>query len=145
MTATQTVTRYEVVFGADEADRQTYIDHHDGSYISSSAESRATSAYVQLVKNGIACGFFVDGVLKNGTDPNAETAESDRHEEGAATIGTRVSYTTDEDETERFRVFSGNAIDHNFSVQRWRSVLAGLVFGDFSAYYRIRNVRVIEN
>jgi hypothetical protein len=71
MTATQTVTRYEVVFGADEADRQTYIDYHDGSFISSSAQARATSAYVQLVTNGSACGFFVDGVLKNGIDPTA--------------------------------------------------------------------------
>ena len=145
MTTTQTATRYEVVFGADEADRQTYIDHHDGSYISASAHARATSAYVQLATNGIACGFFVDGVLTNGTDPSAEVAESDGREEGAAKIGTRVFYATDGDETERFRVFSGKVIDNSFSVQRWRSVLAGLVFGDFSAYYRIRNVRVVEN
>lgn len=71
MTATQTATRYEVVFGIDEADRQTYIDRHDGSYISSSAQARATSAYVQLVTNDIACGFFVNGVLTNGIDPTA--------------------------------------------------------------------------
>lgn len=77
MTTTQTATCYEVVFGADEADRQTYINHHDGSYISASAHARATSAYVQLVAEGIACGFFVDGVLKNGTDPASEMAGSD--------------------------------------------------------------------
>ena len=60
----------------------------------------------------------------------------------ATKIGTRVFFTTDEDKTERSRVFMGNTIDHEFSVQAWRSSLAGLVFGDFSAYYRIRDVRV---
>lgn len=69
MTTTQTETCYEVVFGADEADRQAYIDYRDGSFLSSSAHARATSAYVQLVTNGVACGFFVNGVLKNGIDP----------------------------------------------------------------------------
>lgn len=213
MTATQTETCYEVVFGADEADRQAYIDHHDGSYISSSAHARATSAYVQLVTNGVACGFFVNGVLKNGIDPTAELVEpcepaiehktrttegsvattggfkhyaldgrevetygwiaqafctcgwstvaDDRtgarraakhHRAGFTTnnekgknvtkVGTRVFYTTDQDKTERSRIFKGNTIDHEFSTTAWRSALAGLVFGDFSAYYRIHDVRV---
>lgn len=135
MTATQTETCYEVVFGTDEADRQAYIDHHDGSYLSSSAHARATSAYVQLITNGVACGFFVDGVLKNGIDLIEEG-------ENMAKIGTRVFYTTDQDKTERSRVFKGNTIDHEFSVTAWRSALAGLVFGDFSAYYRIHDVRI---
>lgn len=59
-----------------------------------------------------------------------------------AKIGTRVFYTTDQDKTERSRVFKGNTIDHEFSITAWRSALAGLVFGDFSAYYRIHDVRV---
>ena len=57
-------------------------------------------------------------------------------------IGTRVFYRTDESDTERSRVFMGNTIDHEFSDRQWRSSLAGLEFGDFSAYYRIHDVRV---
>jgi len=111
MTTTQTATRYEVVFGTDEADRQTYIDHHDGSYISASAHARATSAYVQLVTNGVACGFFVDGVLKNGIDPTADMAESEepavehktRTTEGSvATTGGFKHYALDGREVENY-------------------------------------------
>lgn len=111
MAATQTTTYYEVVFGADEADRQTYADHHDGSFLSSSAHARATSAYVQLVTNGIACGFFVDGALKNGTDLNAESAEpcdsviehKTRTTEGSvATIGGFKHYALDGHEVETY-------------------------------------------
>lgn len=111
MATMQTETCYEAVFGTDEADRQTYIDNHDGSFLSSSAHARATSAYVQLITSGVACGFFVNGVLKNGIDPAAELAEpcepdtehKTRTSEGSvATTGGFKHYALDGHEVETY-------------------------------------------
>lgn len=65
---TQARTYYVVTFGPDEADRQTYIDHHDGSFVSKTAEGRATSFFLSLVRAGTRCGFWTDGNLTAGVD-----------------------------------------------------------------------------
>ena len=64
-TATQ-VTYYEVVWGDDEADRQTYADYGDGSFISTTADARATSTFLNLIRNGVPCGFWTNGTLTAG-------------------------------------------------------------------------------
>lgn len=63
--ATQ-VTNYEVVWGDDEQDRILYEDTHDGSFLSESAEVRATRKFLELSKYGVRCGFFVNGNLTAG-------------------------------------------------------------------------------
>jgi hypothetical protein len=66
-TATATeVIYHEVVWGDDEADRQTYADYGDDSFLSATAEQRATSAYLHLIRNGVACGFWTNGALVAG-------------------------------------------------------------------------------
>lgn len=61
-----TITYYEVVWGDDEADRITYADEHDGTFISETADVRATRKFLELSKHGVRCGFFVDGNLTAG-------------------------------------------------------------------------------
>jgi hypothetical protein len=65
MTAVE-VTYFEVVWGDDEADRIVYADEHDGTFISETAEVRATSKFLELSKHGVRCGFFVNGNLTAG-------------------------------------------------------------------------------
>lgn len=65
-----TPTYYEVAFGPDEADRQTYIDYGDGSFISRTAEVRAASFFLQLASARRSCGFWVNGQLAGGEDLN---------------------------------------------------------------------------
>lgn len=65
------VTHYEVVWGDDEADRIVYTDEHDGTFLSSTAEHRATRKFLEIMGNGVDCGLFVNGALdcgKNVTD-----------------------------------------------------------------------------
>lgn len=57
-----------VVTGADEADRQVYIDYGDGAYISTHAEQMATREYLRLVTLGVRCGIWRGPVLVAGED-----------------------------------------------------------------------------
>lgn len=63
---TTEVNHYEVVWGDGEEDRQTYTDHGDGSFISSTADRRATSTFLNLIRDGVACGFWTNGTLVAG-------------------------------------------------------------------------------
>lgn len=65
-TTTTEVTYYSVVWGDDEADRITYTDHGDGSFISRTAEARANSTFLRLIRDGVACGFWTNGTLVAG-------------------------------------------------------------------------------
>jgi hypothetical protein len=65
---TQAPTYYIVAFGPDEADCQTYIDHHDGWFISETAEARATSFFLSLIRDRVRCGFWTNGKLVAGVD-----------------------------------------------------------------------------
>jgi hypothetical protein len=65
-TTTTGITYHEVVWGDDEADRQTYADYGDGSYISRTAKQRATSTFLNLIRNGVPCGFWTNGTLTAG-------------------------------------------------------------------------------
>ncbi len=67
-TTTQ-VTYHVVVFGPYEEDRQTYIDHGDGSFISRTADARAASCFLNMVKAGVRVGFYTNGVLVAGEEP----------------------------------------------------------------------------
>lgn len=65
-TTTTGITYYEVVWGDDEADRQTYADNGDGSFISTTAKRRANSTFLNLSRNGVPCGFWTNGTLTAG-------------------------------------------------------------------------------
>jgi len=65
-TATTKTIYYTVVWGDDEADRVSYADYGDGSIISTTAKARANSCYLNLVRNGVACGFWEAGNLTAG-------------------------------------------------------------------------------
>ncbi len=69
-TSTDTqVTYHEVVFGAEEHERQIYPDYGDGSFISRTADARATSFFLSMVKAGVRVGFYTNGVLVAGEEP----------------------------------------------------------------------------
>lgn len=70
--------RYEVVFGSDERDRQTYRDHGDGSPTSQQAESAAARALLGLIAQGVPCGLWVDGTLTAGVEIS-DDAEEENH------------------------------------------------------------------
>lgn len=65
ITATE-VTYFEVIWGDDEADRIVYADERDGTFLSETAEVRATRKFLELSKNGVQCGFWVNGALTAG-------------------------------------------------------------------------------
>lgn len=91
---TTEATYHEVVWGDDEADRQTFVDYGDGSFISDTAEARATSFFLGLIRQGVTCGFWTNGRLVAGrnatdgpdvpptfaTEPEIVTASSPKHE-----------------------------------------------------------------
>ncbi|MGX6604798.1 hypothetical protein ACWKSP_22120 [Micromonosporaceae bacterium Da 78-11] len=51
MTATQ-VTYHEVIWGDDEEDRMAYVDHHDGSFLSSVAAVDAHRQFLSMQRQG---------------------------------------------------------------------------------------------
>lgn len=63
------VTYYEVVFGPEEHERQLYPDYGDGSFISRTADARAASFFLSMVKAGVRVGFYTNGKLVAGDDP----------------------------------------------------------------------------
>lgn len=105
-TTTTEVTYYEVVWGDDEADRQTYADHGDGSYISRTAEHRATSTFLNLIRNGVACGFWTNGNLtagRNMTDgPDTPPVFADAEPVEAASVEHKTRTVLDAYQTERY-------------------------------------------
>lgn len=80
MTATHITaepTYYEVSWGIQEHEHQTYIDNGDKSFLSADAEARATRAWLDLTKQGIKAGLFVNGAHKAGHDFADEWASWD--------------------------------------------------------------------
>lgn len=67
-------TYYEVAWGIEANERQTYIDNGDGSLLSVDAGARATRAWLNLVKEGVKAGFFVNGQHEAGHDFGEEWA-----------------------------------------------------------------------
>lgn len=80
---------YEVSTGIEHNQSQTYVDNRDGSFLSEDAEARATRAWLALVVQGVAAGFFVNGKHKAGCDFATEYTAMD-----AADVAERVSHET---------------------------------------------------
>lgn len=68
-TTTNEITYHEVVFGPNEADRALYPDYGDESFISRTADARATSKFLELVTARVRVGLFCNGVLVAGDEP----------------------------------------------------------------------------
>lgn len=68
-TATDERVNHEVVWGPDAEDRINYIDYGDGSFISTTADARATSKFLELVRCGVRVGIYRNGVLEGGREP----------------------------------------------------------------------------
>lgn len=60
---------HEVVWGPNEEDRINYIDYGDGSFISRTADARATSKFLEMVRYGVRVGIFRNGALEGGREP----------------------------------------------------------------------------
>lgn len=109
------VTYYEVVWGDDEADRQTYADHGDGSFISRTADQRATSAFLNLVRNGVDCGFWTNGTLTAGHNvtggPDSPPAFADEPAPVAepAPVVHKTRTVLDAHQTERYKTKSNGS------------------------------------
>lgn len=84
-TGTARATYFEVAWGIEANERQTYVDNGDGSFLSADARNRATRAWLNLVKRGVKAGFFVNGQHKAGHD---------FAEEWAAVEATRIEHRT---------------------------------------------------
>jgi hypothetical protein len=67
-TATKRIN-FEVVWGPEPEDRVLYADYGDGSFISRTADARATSKFLEMIRYGVRVGFFRDGVLEAGQEP----------------------------------------------------------------------------
>lgn len=67
-TTTTTETRYEVVWGIDEAARVSHIDYGDGTTISRGARHLAERTLLDFAKAGRKAGLFVNGEYKGGHD-----------------------------------------------------------------------------
>ena len=65
-TTTNEQVNWEVVWGADEADRILYVDEGDGSWLSQDAEARATRKFLELLRAGVRVGFYKNGTLDAG-------------------------------------------------------------------------------
>lgn len=87
MTAVLEPTYYEVAWGIEENERQTWINPGDGSGAGDHAQALAYRTLVELHKNGRKAGLFVNGAHKDGHDfadewarAEAEDAAADHHE-----------------------------------------------------------------
>ncbi len=67
MTTTET-TYYEVAWGVEEHESKTYVDNGDGSFLSVDAEVRATRAWLDLIRQGVKAGFYINGKHEAGHD-----------------------------------------------------------------------------
>jgi len=68
---------YEVATGIEEHQSQLYVDNRDGSFLSESAEDRATRAWIALIRQGVRAGFYINGEHKAGYDFATEWATAD--------------------------------------------------------------------
>lgn len=80
-TAVTTRTYYEVLWGIEDRDRQIYINHGDGSWISQDAQHRADRCLRELHTAGVKAGLFVNGEHKGGHDFAEEWAAQEVEDE----------------------------------------------------------------
>lgn len=75
---------YEVVWGIEYNERQTYANTGDGSFLSETAEHRATGAWLNLNRQHVKAGFFINGVHDAGHDFAEEWAAAEAEDAAGA-------------------------------------------------------------
>lgn len=78
-------TYYEVTWGIEENEMQTWIDHGDGSGAGDHARALAYRTLVDLHKNGRRAGLFVNGIHVEGYDFAEEWARAEADDAAAQT------------------------------------------------------------
>lgn len=83
MAATTEVTYYQVAWGIEETEQQTWIDPGDGSGVGEHAYALACRVLVELHKNGRKAGLFVNGEHRAGHDFAEEWAAAEARDAAA--------------------------------------------------------------
>lgn len=86
-------TYYEVLWGIEDHERQTWIDYGDGTAASLDAAVNAGRLLLEVAKHGGKAGLFVNGVHKAGDAFGEEWAGAEK--EAAAGVAAWEAYRSD--------------------------------------------------